>query len=225
MFVPTTADLVLDENNVTTISKISSKKVLLKYKPSNGWNTICMPFGVSSYMNTIFGAGWKAFSLSSYDDVNHTLTFERANYPTTNPYLIYIESAPNYPNGVELSGVSIYSDNPLPSSTTRSGATFQGTYAPIAAPGMDGMYGVTTAGKLGKGSDKASIKGYRAYFNLPAGARPTIVFDDEEGGTTDLGFVKMVDPEAKDVYTLSGQKVEKAGKGIYSVSGHKVVIK
>ena len=79
-----------------------------------------------------------------------------------------------------------------------------------------------------KAGTGAAIKGYRAYFtgiSAPAtGAHISIVIDDE-GGTTDLGFVKMVDPEAENVYTLSGQKVKKGSKGIYIVNGRKVVIK
>ena len=91
-------------------------------------------------------------------------------------------------------------------------------------------YGLTTAGQIRKAGSGASIKGFRGYFtgiSAPSSgdARITIVFEDEEGTTTDLGFVKMVDPEAEHVYTLSGQKVQKGKKGIYIVNGRKVVIK
>ena len=79
-----------------------------------------------------------------------------------------------------------------------------------------------------KAGTGAYVKGYRAYFtgiSAPTpGARISFVIEDD-GETTDLGFVRMVDPEAKDIFTLSGQKVEKARKGIYIVNGRKVVIK
>ena len=93
---------------------------------------------------------------------------------------------------------------------------------------MYGKYGVTSSGKVMQGGENSDIKGYRAYFtgiSAPAnGARPTIVIEDD-GTTTDLGFVKMVDENAKDVYTLSGQRIQKAGKGLYIVNGRKVIVK
>ena len=71
------------------------------------------------------------------------------------------------------------------------------------------------------------MKAFHAYFtgiSAPASGARLIVIEDD-GEATNLGFVQMVDPEAKGVYTLSGQKVESAGKGIYIVNGKKVVIK
>ena len=229
MFVPTTADFVLDENNVTSISTISSKKVLLKYRPSNGWNTMCMPFPPNSYMTTIFGSGYKAYALKSYS--SGILTFEKASYiGASTPYVVYSESVPDNPNGVVLTGVTIYSGGLSPSSTTKGGATLQGTFASKYFVEGDNWYGLTTAGKVMKAGEGAYVKGYRAYFTgvtpPESSARISIVFEGEDDGeTTDLGFVRMVDPEAKDIFTLSGQKVEKAGKGIYIVNGRKVVIK
>ena len=112
--------------------------------------------------------------------------------------------------------------------TTADGATFQGTYAPKEYQDGDNWYGVTTAGQVMKAGTGAKVKGYRAYFtgiSAPAaGAHISIAIDDD-GGTTDLGFVKLIDENANDVYTLSGQKVKKGGKGIYIVNGRKVIIK
>lgn len=229
MFVPTTADFVLDENNVTSISTISSKKVLLKYRPSNGWNTMCMPFPPNFYMTTIFGSGYKAYALKSYS--SGILTFEKASYiGASTPYVVYSESVPDNPNGVVLTGVTIYDGGLSPSSTTKGGATLQGTFASKYFVEGDNWYGLTTAGKVMKAGEGAYVKGYRAYFTgvtpPESSARISIVFEGEDDGeTTDLGFVRMIDPEAKNIYTLSGQKVEKAGKGIYIVNGRKVVIK
>ena len=225
---PNEADLILDEDNVTNISKLSSQKVLLKYTPTNGWNTFIVPFTPKSYMDAIFGSGWKAYTLTGY--TNGTLSFtQQTGYLSGNvPFLVYVENAATHPNGVILEGVSIFSENPSAGKTNQSGAIFQGTFKTKSYQEGDDWYGVTSDGKVMQAGEDAYVKGYRAYFtgiSAPANdARPTIVLVDD-GGLTDVGFVKMIDQEAKDVYTLSGQKVEKAGRGIYVVNGRKVVIK
>ena len=150
------------------------------------------------------------------------------NYGT--PYLVYIESAPIHSNGVLLKNPYTQGNNP--SNMSKGGATFQGTYTTKTYNSENDeanpWYGVTPAGKVMKASTGASVKGYHAYFtgiSAPAGARVSIVIDEGEGETTDLGFVKLVDENAKDIYTLSGQRVQKGRKGIYIVNGRKVVIK
>jgi hypothetical protein len=229
-----TADLVIDEAQATTWTSGSGKSVWVKYQPQNGWNTIILPFPTSSNLASIFGSGAVAYQLNSFSDEG-VLSFSKTDPKTyigaNVPCLVYIENAPDNSSGVLLTGIYVFqASNAIPGSVSKSNsdsetATFKGTFAPIAAPGMAGKYGVTTAGKLGKGSDKASIKGYRAYIETSnPEARLSMVIDDD-GETTDLGFVRMVDKDAKDVYNLQGQKVKKSGKGIYVVNGRKVVIK
>ena len=220
---------IIDEDADPGEFKSSTPSSLtVKYTAVNGWNTICVPFQLrtwgTNYMPNIFGDGWKAYTLSAYD--NGTLTFAQvaaSGYLNANtPFLVYAPNATGTQTDLALSSTAVtYSASP---SATVGTATFQGTYAPMS---MEGKFGVTSAGQVMEGTSTANIKGYRAYFtgiSAPAGARPTIVLVGGEE-TTDIGFVKMVDPEAKDVYSLSGQKVQKAGKGIYIVNGRKVVIK
>jgi hypothetical protein len=92
---------------------------------------------------------------------------------------------------------------------------------------MQGKYGVTSDGRLAKGGNGANIKAYRAYIEVAeaAAARGLTLVIDNNGETTDLGFVKLIDQEAKAVYNLSGQRVEKGRKGLYIVNGKKVVVK
>lgn len=226
------ATMTLDEDNATTVNYGSKAFLHVKYKPSAGWNTISMPFMLRNSdmdnMSAIFGEGWKAYALSSYN--NGILTFskvlESATVNNGTPYLVYISEAPNHPNGVLLSDISTTGNNP--NSTIKNGATFQGTYVRKDFVENDDWYGVTSSGQVLQAGEGAYVKGYRAYFTgiqPPAnGARVSIVLEGD-GTTTDLGFVKMVDKDATDVYTLSGQKVQKAGKGLYIVNGRKVVIK
>ncbi|MBR6320276.1 MAG: hypothetical protein IKR50_07545 [Prevotella sp.] len=205
-----------------TIWTTGTKNVYVKYTANNGWNTISLPIAPNLYKNQLFGSGAtiKAYALNSYDN-NGTLTFENANYlGAGTPYLIYVENAASSPFVVE----SIYVGYTTAGKVSKGNATFQGTFAPI---NMEGKYGVTSAGQVMQGTATANIKGYRAYFtgiSAPAGgARPTIVFEDDED-TQGLSAVMWME-NTKDAYNLQGQKVEKGRKGIYIVNGRKVVIK
>ena len=227
------ATMTLDEDNPTTLNYGSKAFLHVKYTPSNGWNTICMPFVLRNNdmnnMDAIFGDGWKAYTLSSYSD--GTLSFSKVSGSTTisnrTPYLVYIEEASNHPNGVLLS--DIVTNGNTPDQTTKGDATFQGTYVRKDYVENDDWYGVTPSGRIMKAGTGAFVKGYRAYFtgvSAPsAGAEVKMFIIGGDDIPTDVGFVKMVDADAKEVYNLAGQRIQKARKGIYIVNGKKVVIK
>ena len=213
-----------DENPVIS----SNSVVKVKYTARQGWNTIVMPFSLSSspaYMNTIFGEGWKAYAIDASDE--GTISFKSTTYmATTTPFIVYAPNAESHPNGVYLQNVSAGSYNwgHTNINQTTDDITFKGTFAPIAAPGMEGKYGVTSEGKIAKGGSKASIKAYHAYFEVPAGLGiKGFVIDGEDA--TDIGLVQMVEGSDKPVYNMSGQKVQKAQRGIYIINGKKVVIR
>lgn len=226
---------VLDEDNPTALVKgAKSETVTFKYTPKNGWNTICVPFTLKmtttyEHMTSIFGSGWKAYKINSY--TGNTLEFTTATpysssgISANTPYLVYAENAVEHPEGIELnSNISISYTN-SGTVATAGDAKFTGTFAPMSAGTLTGKYGVTNAGGIAKGGALATMKGYRAYLELPEGATARILIIDNNGETTDLGFVKLVDQEAKAVYNLSGQRVEKGRKGLYIVNGKKVVVK
>lgn len=224
---------VLDENTTERPSLICTDAVVrVNYNAKKGWNTIVMPFsltGKPAYMNNIFGEGWKAYKISGYNDGE--LSFSKTTYMGVSiPYLVYAPNAESHTDGVYLTNLTIqnYAWTSSNLSQKQNDATFQGTYVPKAyADGEDPWYGLTPDGKIRKAGSGASVKAFHAYFtgiSAPASGARLIVIEDD-GEATNLGFVQMVEPEAKGVYTLSGQKVESAGKGIYIVNGKKVVIK
>lgn len=215
-----------DENPVIS----SNSVVKVKYTAQKGWNTIVMPFsltGSPAYMNTIFGEGWTAYAIDGY--LSGEVSFKSTTYmASSTPYLVYAPNAEAHPDGVYLESVSAGSYNWTKSTAvTKDDATFKGTFKPIAAPDMEGKYGITDEGKLAKGTNEASIKAYRAYLEVAGGAELSRISIEgfESGELTDLNFIKMVDANAKAIYTLSGQKVEKAKKGIYIVNGKKIVVR
>lgn len=215
-----------DDNPVISTNSV----VKVKYTAQKGWNTIVMPFsltGSPAYMNTIFGEGWTAYAIYSYE--GGEISFNSATYMAPSiPYLVYAPNAESHPEGVYLQSVTAGSFYWNKSTAVTTGdATFIGTFKPIAAPNMEGKYGITDEGKLAKGTNEASIKAYHAYLEVTGAAPSRIVIEgfEEEDLPTDLNFVKLVDANAKAIYTLSGQKVEKAKKGIYIVNGKKIVVR
>ena len=225
---------VFDENSDVNPVISSNSVVKVIYTAQQGWNTIVMPFSLSgspSYMNTIFGEGWTAYAIYSF--VDGKLSFKSTTYlPTTTPFLVYAPNAESHPDGVYLQSVSAgnYNWGHSNINQTKGDATFKGTFAPIAAPGMEGKYGVTKDGKMAKGGSSASIKAYHAYIEIAEeaavdGVRLYII-DGEGTATAISSLVQMTEGQADAaVYNLSGQRVEKATKGLYIVNGKKIIVK
>ena len=71
------------------------------------------------------------------------------------------------------------------------------------------------------------MKAFRGFFEFydvlsiaeEASARINITFDDI------TGIKSLKTDNGEEIYTLSGQRVEKAGKGVYIVNGKKVIKK
>ena len=228
----TYADFILDEDSPTEILT-GTKKVNLKYSAKSGWNTFCVPFGMNTEnMDYVFGSGCKYYTLNSYDTSERELAFTQVNTTLSAgvPVLVYTESAPAYEDGVILTRYIPTSHDA--GSASDNGATFQGSYVTktfnaetdVDAP----WFGVTSDGHIMKAGTGAFVRGYRAYLtgvSAPAGGSVKMFIIGGDDIPTDVGFVKMVDADAKEVYNLAGQKVQKGRKGIYIVNGKKVVIK
>lgn len=215
---------VFDETVAPELAEGTLPSVVVKYTAKSGWNTICMPFALTSdILTSIFGEGWKAYEFKSYE--NDLLGFDIAStFYAGYPYIIHVATAAEHEDGVILNNVNIPSSAVEVNNDIHSGATFQGTYAPIAAPGMEDKWGVTSEAKIAKGTNEASIKGFRAYFELPdgvSGARLSF-YDDATGITTIIGADELNDDK---VYNLGGQRVQNPKKGLYIINGKKVVIK
>lgn len=230
----TETSYVFDESSDVNPVISNSSVVKVIYTAQQGWNTIVMPFsltGSPSYMNTIFGEDWTAYAIESF--VDGKLSFKSTTYmATTTPFLVYAPNAESHPDGVYLQSVSAGSYNwgHKNINQTKGDATFKGTFQPIAAPGMEGKYGVTKDGKIAKGGSNASIKAYHAYIEIAEEAAVDGVrlytIDGEGTATAISSLVQMT--EGQDdaaVYNLSGQRVEKATKGIYIVNGKKIIVK
>lgn len=220
--ITTKAAIVLDETTeLAVIPSGYQEKVVVKYTAKQGWNTICLPFPLTSTdLTALFGEGWKAYEFKGYS--NGELKFNKATkFYAGYPYIVYCANVPEIASpGYIATYVNFTS---TAKSDTYSGITFQGTFAPMDAGSMEGKYGVTSEGKIQKASASATMKGFRAYFegNI-AGARLAIY--DEATGITTILDAKELNNDGK-VYNLNGQRVENAHKGLYIINGKKVNVK
>ena len=224
--ITTKAAIVLDETVAPEDLPTSGYQsvVAVRYTAKKGWNTFCLPCSLTDEeMEGIFGTGFKVYEFKTYN--NGELGFE---VPTRRvagyPYIIYSEN----PVTPEEKGYIVKTVQfTTVKADSHGDATFQGTFAPIAAPGMEGKYGVTPAGKIQKGGANAWMKGYRAYFELPEDADPSklAITIDGQAIATGIDAVEMLNELNGNVYDLQGRKVNSAKKGIFIQNGKKIVVK
>lgn len=215
--------LTLDENSTTPIMDGSFDKVILKRTFAAGWNTLCLPFDVDD-VEEAFGEGAKAYGFTKYADGD--LSFNTAeSLSATKPYVIYVPAA--ITDDIVFEDIEIDEDNTQSFYTLKNKVYFRGTYTPVAPGGWtkknesDIIYGVTTEGRIVKAGPEASIKGFRAYFDLPgeAAVKALVVDgDDATGIASPLG-----ETEEEPVYNLAGQRLGKVQKGVNIMKGKKVL--
>ena len=216
---PTLDETAGDLNNFANWG--SYPVIVLKYSLKAGWNTIILPFAVSDL--SVFGEGVKAYSFNGYEGgkLNFNAT---TSLNAQTPYILYAEknkseivfkNVTQFRNSTEAADLRI---------TTSNGATFQGTYAPMDAGEMEGKWGITTDGHIAKGGASATMKGFRAYFELPEGATAPVL-SLEDGPATSISL-NTASAQAEEVYyDLNGRRVEKPTKGLYIINGKKVMVK
>ncbi len=226
-YVAALNNLTLNEESSDAIVAGTYDNLTLKRKFTAGWNTVCLPFTISD-VEAFFGSGAKAYNFTSYSEGTLGFTSVNDNLTASYPYVVYVPTA--ITEDIELTDITIDNNDTEGWYTSFNSAYFRGTYVPIAAgdwtkkAGDDKLYGVTSAGKIAKIGDTATSKGFRGYFDLPAGATARLSFYDETTGITTVMDAKELNNDGK-VYNLNGQRVENAHKGLYIVNGRKVVVK
>ena len=82
-------------------------------------------------------------------------------------------------------------------------------------------------GSLSPATTTAYVRPLGAYFYLPGGknAETRIFIEEPDGSVTAIGGVNADETNAEGIYNLSGQRVNKAQKGIFIKDGKKVLVK
>ena len=141
------------------------------------------------------------------------------------PYIVYVNAA--ITDDILLNNVTITSTNVDPFYRSWNSAYFRGTYAPVAAGAWtkkedtDIIYGLTVDGRLMRAGDAASIKGFRAYFDLPKSSSNVRIM--LPGGEIVTGINDANINSSDAIYNLQGQRVNAAQKGVFIIGGKKVV--
>lgn len=111
-----------------------------------------------------------------------------------------------------------------PSTVTDDNYSFVGTFGPTALKTDGTNVFLGTDNVLYKpAADSNTLKGIRAYFEIPSGASARISMDDSDEATGIKTLKSNVDENK--VYNLQGQQVSRTAKGLYIINGKKVILK
>ena len=210
---------VVDENQDFCLpeSTIENATVRLKRTLSKDyWNTFAVPFEIS-------GANAFDANIREFDSVEgNTMVFKAASKIEAGvPYLIKPSEDivnPTYSN--------VTLEYQPEKGIVRGGYRFVATYAPKELATDKTELFLTTDGKLGYPTSvgEATLKGMRAYIQVPASAGVSL-FVDGEGTITGISDVSSNPEENRnDIYNLNGQRVTQPRKGLYIVNGKKLII-
>lgn len=202
-----------------------------------GWNTVCLPFAITSYDLTGGDYGSYAGTTKAQSFVSsnqNSLTFDAVEddqLEANIPYLVFFSEDLDYTDDAPFYyGGNVEATNPTP--VEHNGFTFVGNYKP--GLNMEGLYGVASEGDVQKimlGAHGSSLPATCAYFTAPEGASANglqICFDG--GEVTGIDHVNGGAKAEGAVYNLQGIKVSNRGTnnlpaGLYIMQGKKVIVK
>lgn len=207
------------------------------------WNTLCLPFDVTTASGTLSDDDVKAMTLntttSNLNEGTLTLNFDDATgqtIPAGTPFIIKWDGdgTANIENPVFM-GVTI--DAEKHDATVEGVLTFTGTYAPVSigSEGDNTKLYLGSSNTLHYPNGEMTIGCHRAYFQLkqglsvgdPSSSAHAIVLNFG-GGTTSVQNVQssMFNVQSDDWYTLDGRKLngKPTQRGIYIHKGNKIVI-
>ena len=226
-YVAALACLTLDEDGSgDEIAAGTYDVVTLRRTFNAGWNTVCLPFTISD-VEGFFGEGAKAFEFTSYDE-DGVLGFSVASSLTASyPYIVYLPTAIS--EDFNLTDITIATADREPFISHKGSIYLRGTYAPVAAGEWDKsadsdiIYGVTAEGRIQKAGTSASIKGFRAYFDVPVAAEVKgLFFEDMEDGILNTWQGSHAESA---MYNIAGQRILKMQRGINIINGKKKIHK
>lgn len=232
------ADVTLDEDKDNVVEAAENANVTLKrtlYK-DGGWNTLCLPFSLTdAQAKAAFGDDVELRTLESVS--GNTLTFAKATGITAGvPYLIKVNKVAG-DKTYTFTGVTTIAvkDETDFGSSENGDVEFIGIYSPAdvsewATAGKENALFLGAANKFYKAKAGTTMKGFRAFFLVPASTDTQAlraVIDGTITGIDDLN-IDTVKADGR-VYNLNGQCVgyslEGLKAGIYIQNGKKVIKK
>lgn len=208
--------VTLDEATGTSYSEdIENANVTLKKTIYEGWNTITIPFAATA---ETFGDLLYKYT----GDAEGILYFETAE--TIEPNVPYLLSATENGSGeYKFNSVTVKAANAETMTSAGTNYDFAGIYQEATVAAGDYILGEDAFYRSAGGN---KVKAYRAYIKAksddPSNARLKISIN---GVVTAIDTIDGQAVNNAAIYNLSGQKVERAQKGIYIQNGKKVVVK
>ena len=229
---------LIDSWNNQTATVTLAGRTLFK----NGqWNTLCLPFAVSTTSGPLAGDGVTAKifnnSTSGLSGSTLTLNFDNASatIPAGTPFIIKWNNT-----GSNLTKANLVFQNVTINNTTHNvtcnlgnnkSISFKGTYAKQTYNAENkSILFVGSGSKLNYPQVGASIGAQRAYFELTgfsaANAASRIVLNID-GEATGISEVSRINEKGETWYTLDGRLLQDkpTRKGVYVVNGKVKVIK
>lgn len=218
--------LTLDENEDASIEGSTVPSLVLNYSAVNGWNTIAVPFVLTSeILEKIFGLGFEVYEFQAFAD-NALVFKESTKIVAGYPYLVKAVDVPTSEEGIILNDVRI--EDMTPGTDTFNGISFGATFSPLKAEEMDSKYSINSDSlELIKTTENDFAPGYRGYVSLPTDTQrvPDVTVYTKDGVVTG---VTIVGPDAgmpEAIYDMQGRKVRRPlAPGIYIINGNKVCI-
>jgi hypothetical protein len=228
--------VVLDEESTVAPKAAEGVNVTVKRTiAANTWSTGCFPFAMNAaQIEAAFGKGVQLGEVTGSNPeededgniVAITVGFKSISAIEANrPFIIKVENAVSE-FSVEGTDIAPESEPELKVGSGKKRATMYGTYVANTTIPEENLF--LNGGKFwySKGSSKP-MKAFRSYFEFKdplaayeeAASRIKITFDDI------TGIKDLKNGNGEEIYTLSGQRVDKAGKGVYIVNGKKVIKK
>ncbi len=207
------------------------------------WNTLCLPFDVTSFTGTpLDGATVKTLSSTSFDNGTLTLNFSDnvTSIEAGKPYIVKWETSQENITDPVFNGVTINTAlNPV-ATTAAEGITitFAGAYSPMFI-GLErkNMLYMGPDNNLYYPSQAMTIGSCRAHFRLegieagdptdPASNIREFILNFEENETSKILNSQLSILNSERWFSIDGRMLsgKPTQKGVYINNGHKVVIK
>lgn len=204
------------------------------------WNTICLPFSLSSdQITSLFGAGTVVAEYNALSDANALNFVTTTNMVTNTPYLIKPVTV-NADNTYSLSGEITIDGKDAGRVTCQDAngnvASLTGNFISTTVP--EDSFFISNNNFYMASSTTTILKGFRAFISLLPASPSKVNLEnmsfsvDDESAVTSVNVVAGDISEANDIYNLNGQLIQKGNtatdalpKGCYIMKGHKFVIK
>ena len=208
---------------------------MLREFGSGYWNTLVVPFNLTrAQLEEAFGEG---VQVAKYTDFNKpaNIKFETVDGDVTRADLMIVKPAATVTNpifkGVTLEKGKAYNYPSFEKNYSDTNFAINGRFAKQVLKDDDVLGKVYFLNKQGKFTHPTAegnvIRGFRWFIQLKTpesstGAKITL---DVDGDVTSIDAIDNGQFATDAIYNLSGQRVNKAQKGIYIVNGKKVVVK